>query len=541
MKHNLLFFALLALTSGLLSQPYSIILGRPTDNSITLSILFDQPMLYQLEYGLQSGNYSITGPELTSTLGIPDEVELNNLAANTLYYYRLLYRADAFSEYTVSPEYHFHTQRPPGSSFTFTIEADEHLYDHKGTPEIYNLTLQNQANANPDFMLSLGDMFGDDHNPFTITEAELDSLHKYYRPYLGSICHSIPFYFCLGNHEGENDFYMGMNAPENLAIWGTKYRQLYYPNPYPNSFYSGNDAIEDYGIGHPENYYAWTWGDALFVVLDVYRDQCDTSAIPHRWAWSLGDDQYFWLKETLEGSSAQHKFVFGHHVSGWDRGAAALASEFEWGGNNQNGTWGFNANRPGLPMPIHQLMVQNGVDVFFQGHDHVFSHEILDGLVYQTLPMAADSTYELGFIANADAFLSDTLRGTGSLEVFVSPSCTRVDFVSAWLPGAQLDGPHQNGEVLFSYTLGDCSENGVDEIATTQELKVYPIPAEDYLVVSLGSAPKDAVVKFSNATGAEVLRAELGRIDVSALPNGLYYISVETNHGIETKRIVLEK
>jgi len=216
------------------AQPYSIVLGRPSDHSITASVMAEQSMQYFIEYGLQSATYTATTTEITNTPGIPDEIELNGLSANAQYYYRLNYRPSAFAAYEASPEYHFRTQRPAGSSFTFTIEADEHLYDHKGTPDIYNLTLQNQAAANPDFMLSLGDMFGDDHEPYTISEAELDSLHKYYRPFLGSICHSIPFYFCLGNHEGENDFYMAQTPPNNLAIWGTKYRQLYYPNPFPD-------------------------------------------------------------------------------------------------------------------------------------------------------------------------------------------------------------------------------------------------------------------------------------------------------------------
>lgn len=60
---------------------------------------------------------------------------------------------------------------------------------------MYQISLNNQALDKPDFMLSLGDIFGDDHNPFTITSAELDVLHKDYRQYLGSICHSIPFMF----------------------------------------------------------------------------------------------------------------------------------------------------------------------------------------------------------------------------------------------------------------------------------------------------------------------------------------------------------
>jgi hypothetical protein len=526
---------------SLLAQPYSIVLGRPTNQSITLSIMAEGTMNYFIEYGLQSGAYTQATSEFTNTPGIPDEIELSDLAADAQYYYRLNYRPGVFATYQTSPEYRFHTQRLPGGAFTFTIEADEHLYDHKGTPEIYNLTLQNQAAANPDFMLSLGDMFGDDHEPYTITESELDSLHKYYRPFLGSICHSIPFYFCLGNHEGENDFYMAQNPPQNLAIWGTKYRQLYYPNPFPDGFYTGNQNQEEYGIGYPENYYAWTWGDALFVVLDVYRDQCDTSAIPHRWSWSLGNDQYFWLKQTLENSDALYKFVFGHHVSGWDRGAAAMATEFEWGGNNQNGSWGFTTNRPELPMPIHQLMVDNGVNVFFQGHDHVFAHEELDGMVYQTLPMAADSTYELGFLANADAFLSDTLRGTGNLEVYVSPQCARIDFVSAWLPEDTLDGIHHNGDVLFSYSFGDCSATTVQEEKPTNALCVYPCPASDFIIAELTQQSSKCEYVLRNITGNIVMQSETGRFDIHHLPDGVYWVScgssTQANH---TKRIVIQ-
>ena len=40
------------------------------------------------------------------------------------------------------------------------------------------------------------------------TSAQMDALHKDYRPYLGSICHSIPLFICLGNHEGEKAYYL---------------------------------------------------------------------------------------------------------------------------------------------------------------------------------------------------------------------------------------------------------------------------------------------------------------------------------------------
>ncbi len=53
------------------------------------------------------------------------------------------------------------------------------------------------------------------------------------------------------------------------TIWAATMRKTYFPNPFPDGFYTGN-ATEEQQVGLPENYYAWQWGDALFVVLDPY-------------------------------------------------------------------------------------------------------------------------------------------------------------------------------------------------------------------------------------------------------------------------------
>lgn len=448
---------------------FNIILGRPTDTSITASVLFDQNAEIYLTYGTQSGVYTGTTSTITTTNGITEEVDMRNLLPNTKYYYQLRYRTPGGTFFTNSNEYTFQTQRPTGSTFTFTVEADEHLYDIKGVKSLYNIALNNQAADKPDFMLSLGDIFGDDHTyldtvrfPVRITEPEVDALHKDYRPILGNICHSIPFYVCLGNHEGENNFYLNKTFPNNLAIWGTKWRKSYYPNPKPNSFYSGSiDTLYNryHGTGPTENYFSWTWGDALFVVLDVYRYQNDTTDKPTNWDWTLGRTQYNWLRSTLENSTSKYKFVFAHHIRGQGRGGVTNAKLFEWGGlqNLNNGQYTFDTYRPGWGKPIHQLFKDNHVNIFFQGHDHVFAHEVLDSVTYQAVPMPSDSTYGLGFIANAGAYVSDTVDGSGHIRVTVSPTCVKVDYVKAYLPADTLSGAHHNREIGFSYTIGSCA------------------------------------------------------------------------------------
>lgn len=433
---------------------FTEILGRPTNTSVAMSILFDQPSDVYWEYGTVSGSYPFKTATFATLKDKPLETDFTNLSANTKYYYRTCYKASGeSSSFLGGPERFFQTQRASGSTFTFTIESDEHMYDKKGVASIYQITLNNQALDNPDFMVTLGDTFGDDHQAMTITSAQLNALHKYYRSFFGGVCHSVPLFICLGNHEGENDYYMGLTPPNNLAINGTLWRKYYYPNPFPSAFYSGNTENEPWGISLPQNYYAWTWGDALFVVLDVYRYQNKTNPKPDGWDWSLGQNQYNWLKATLETSKSKYKFVFAHHVCGEGRGALSLAKYYEWGGYESNGTtFGFTSKRAGWAKPIHQLFVDNKVNIFFQGHDHLFAREQLNGVTYQEVPMPSDSTYQIGKLANADAYVSDVVDGTGHLRVNVSPAGVKVDFVQAYLPRDE-NGSRKNRQVAFTYTI----------------------------------------------------------------------------------------
>ena len=543
-----LFFIFLVAFLGnqkLLGQNYSIILGRPTDKSISVSLLFDQNTDFYIEYGTSAQTYTKTSSTYFSSANQTYTVTLSDLTVNTKYYYRLRYKNNAVSNFNASTEYFFQTQRNKGEAFTFTVESDEHLYDKKGIRSMYQITLNNQALDKPDFMLSLGDIFGDDHYPTTITSNDLNLLHKDYRQYLGAICHSIPFYISLGNHEGENDFYLNQNPPNNLAIWGTYWRKYYYPNPSPNSFYSGNMDNEPYGIGSPENYYAWTWGDALYVVLDVYRYQNVNSDKPQNWDWSLGLKQYTWLRNTLETSTAKYKFVFAHHIRGQGRGALTNAKLFEWGGYEADGkTYGFDKNRPGWGKPIHQLFKDNGVNIFFQGHDHLFAHEVLDGIHYQEVPMPSDSTYMIGKLANADAYTSDTLDGTGHIKVTVSSTCVKVDYVKAYLPKDTLDGKHKNREIGFSYTIGTCLVTGINDIDNqniSDFVKIYPNPTSNLINLNFVSP----IIKFESIlfdeVGNQVLISNQKQIDISTLPNGVYVLTIKTDTWQKSQKIIISK
>ncbi len=447
------------------SEYFDLVLCRPAATSITISLLPHRSLMVYCEYRTTAATNMLGNEVRTVEAGMPTSFVLHDLSPDTPYTYRIRFREIGSGEYTAGDDHFFHTQRARGSSFTFTIEADPHLYDKKGCHNLMRIALQNQAKDHPDFMLDLGDTFGDDHNPFTITQAEIEQLHIDMRSFFGAVCPSIPLLFCIGNHEGEFGYYLQQTPPENIAVYATLARKAWFPNPVPDDFYSGNTRLEEYGIGQPENYYAFEWGDALFVVLDAYR-YFSGNAKPRGWEWTLGQEQYDWFRQTLETSNAPYKFVFIHHILGQTRGGVAVAGGYEWGGYNQKGVWEFDKMRPGWPLPIHQLMVQNGVQVFFQGHDHLFAKEELDGMVYQEVPMPSDSTYRIGTTDNGEAFGGIKFDASGHLRVTVTPGWATVEYVRAWLPQDETGG-HVNREVAYSYRV--LPSKSTDEDSTTAD------------------------------------------------------------------------
>ena len=119
----------LAIFSTLLSaQTFTEILGRPTNNSITINVLFNAQVDVYFEYGTVNGVYSNSTTVVTSTLNEPVVYVMSGLLPETRYYYRTRYRTPGTGTFLASSEHTFITQRKPGSKFVFTIEADPHPY-----------------------------------------------------------------------------------------------------------------------------------------------------------------------------------------------------------------------------------------------------------------------------------------------------------------------------------------------------------------------------------------------------------------------------
>ncbi len=434
----------------------NIVLGTPTDNSIHASVYSAaQSGSISLRAGIKTGLYDISTTPVAMTAGQPVDILLASLKPDTRYYYRLQYRSNDGTVSALSDEYSFQTARSPGNSFVFAIQGDSHpeRLNSQFNDALYQRTLLTAAADQPDFYITSGDDFSvDTLDPNTITKDQVTGRYTLQRPYLGLIGRTAPVFLVNGNHE-QAARYLLNGTPDNVAVWAQTARNQYYAQPAPDHFYSGNNTQVPF-IGNLRNYFAWTWGDALFVVIDPYWespvcvDNPFYGGVKRSSLWDIthGDTQYQWLKTTLEQSKARYKFVFAHHVMGTGRGGIELAKSYEWG---ETGNL-FSSNRPGWQMPIHQLMVANKVSIFFQGHDHIWVRQQLDGVTYQTLSEPADPNYTLW---NADAYLSgDKFPNTGYTRVSVSPAGVKVEYVRTYLP--KDEGPGKvSGSVAFSYTL----------------------------------------------------------------------------------------
>lgn len=417
------------------AHPFDLILSRVTAKSITVSVLCNEDTDGTLVFSPEQKLSEAQTEKRHFKKGEPTEVVLNSLIPNTPYRYQFR------SSLGNSAQLSFHTARPPGSPFTFTITADSHLDDHT-QPKIYQQTLANALAAKPDFHIDLGDTFMTEKHPDRESAAKQYLAQRYY---FAQTCQSVPLFLVLGNHDGESP--RGRNdASDDLAVWSNIMRKRFFPNPVPNEFFSGN-ANPHPEAGLLQDYYAWQWGDAQCIVLDPFWFTQPQRGRKDNWSRTLGTSQYQWLKTTLESNKSTFKFIFIHHlVGGIDhqcRGGSEAATCYEWGGKNPDGSDGFAQNRADLPTPIHQLLVKNHVNIIFHGHDHLYAKQELDGIIYQEVPQpgapgngsAPQSAAEYGYTHGV------ILGSSGHLQLAVSPTQTKVEYI------------HANGSVAHSYLI----------------------------------------------------------------------------------------
>lgn len=354
----------------------------------------------------------------------------DSLRAGTLYEYKIVVSQNGHDKPLYSGK--VTTQREPGTAFSFAVLADTHISPRPveagdlSAADSFEQTLLQVSNdigaSSPDFTITLGDML--DFHQFGFNQPPPDgswtrwgylNYRRLFNDTLGNAAH----YTVIGNWDGEN----GCFTTEQVAR-SRDQRLLYLPGPAPDTYPQSGSSAEDY--------YAFTWGDALFVVLNVmsytptWHLLSGNPGVPDD--WTLGGTQMAWLESTLQQTSAKWKFLFIHHTVG------GSAGDYD---DSAYGRGGGQAAHVGEQAIIHDLMLNYGVQIFFYGHDHVFTDIVVDDVHY-TLPGSAGAIWK--FTQSQTGYTSFwTQSGFGRVQV--SPQAVDVQFVA------------MGGEVIYEYSI----------------------------------------------------------------------------------------
>ncbi|MFZ4751691.1 MAG: metallophosphoesterase, partial [Phycisphaerales bacterium] len=242
-----------------------VVLVRPTDRSITVTIDVAKTADAVVEYWTEKAPRK----QQTAPVAVPADrvasVELKGLEPGTMYSYRVGLLRDAGSgrdaRVPAWGETAFFRTRPgPGTPFTFAIQADSHL-DANVNPKAYEQTVRNIRADRPDLFMDLGDTFMTDKRgqDYERTLPQYDAQ----RYYFGIACENAALFMILGNHDGEKG-----DVGRGIAEWSYNQRVARFPAPtIDGAMYTGDTSFED---GRGSHYYAFEWGDALFIVLDPF-------------------------------------------------------------------------------------------------------------------------------------------------------------------------------------------------------------------------------------------------------------------------------
>ena len=108
----------------------NVILGRPTNNSIALSILAAEKLNAYVEYGYTKTKYTGKSETFTIESGNPSVIELQGLKASSKVYYRLRYATGSSTTFQSGKQYSFSTAKKAASTFSFTVHGDTRSEEH---------------------------------------------------------------------------------------------------------------------------------------------------------------------------------------------------------------------------------------------------------------------------------------------------------------------------------------------------------------------------------------------------------------------------
>ncbi|MEM7263239.1 MAG: metallophosphoesterase [Planctomycetota bacterium] len=228
------------------------------------------------------------------------QIRLAELASDQAHYYRVR-SIDDLGRERVSPILSFQTAGDAKTPFAFAV-----ISDTQGNPKVSGRIAEHAWELRPNFVLHPGDLVstGSNQNEW------IDQFFSSMKPLL----ERVAFFPVLGNHEQDARYY---------------YQYMALPDP--------------------EHYYAFTYNNARFFLLDSNRNV------------GPGSEQYAWLERELAACEAQWKIVCYHHPS------------YTSDENDYGDTWSGPSTRGDTRVrALVPLYDKYGVDLVWNGHIHSY-------------------------------------------------------------------------------------------------------------------------------------------------------------------------
>ncbi len=400
-------------------------LARPTTSSILINARNgDEPAIGSVEHRRpDEREWQTTAGTLQGAPRGFFEWTVQGLSPGTRYEYRVMLARDDLEAHPAAVG-SFITQRNDDAPYVAALMTDSHTGTFvDGRPEVQVLddVVRNVMRDRPEFVLALGDNVAWPTSRNEPQQNDEGAIRAYmlYRRHVGPLSMSCPQFGLIGNWEGETGKFPERNIETVAAV-----RRQYAPNPNNVTYPEGDSPREDY--------YAFTWGPVLYLMLNVqtYTKPSDPVARPasdvsHVDDWTLGEQQYAWLEATLAASTHPYKFVCVHHAVGGDAGDEH---------NSLYGRGGARCIDTGEQVRLHTLMREHGVQIFFYGHDHVFVDDVADGIHY-ALPGSCGAPWKFPRETTGyERFWTDS----GHARLVVTPDVATVEYIN--LAGKRFHG-----------------------------------------------------------------------------------------------------
>jgi chitodextrinase len=176
---------------------------------------------------------------------------------------------------------------------------------------------------------------------------------------------SIPYYAISGNHGLNSTFITEWPESATTAASGGEYGMYPYPS------IDGTAAAS-----YPTSYYAFSSGGVRFYMLDAAWGDTNTGSaaggtcgsscaayqVDHDAHWAQNSPEYTWLRQDLAAHPGGLKLAFFHYPL-YSSNATQVSDPYL-------------DNLPGSTGSLEQLLQNNGVDLVFNGHAHIYQRNV---------------------------------------------------------------------------------------------------------------------------------------------------------------------